>query len=199
MDCVGPHPPPVSITGVTFDQIDAFIPKFVALNRLWSGVTREDYEFIIVCDDDIVLPSGFVDAYLDLVGKHNLALSQPARTHDSYIDHPFVECLDGIEARCTRFVEIGPLFAIRRDLGVHLLPFEESSPMGWGYDLVWPCVVETLNLRMGIVDAVPVAHSLRKPVQHYAHREVDRQMRHYLDQRQHLTLEQAFFIVESYG
>jgi hypothetical protein len=191
--------PTGAIEKVTAGRFESLVPKFAVLNRQLLEASIDAYDFMIVCDDDIILPPGFLDAYLALVQKHDLALCQPARSHNSFIDHPFVEQLDGIDARWTRFVEIGPLVSIRRDAAAHLLPFDESSPMGWGYDLAWPCVVESLHLRMGIVDAVPVSHALRKPVQHYRRHDVDRQMRAYLDGRPHLSSDEAFFIIESYA
>ena len=90
------------------------LPKFVLLNQLLSKIDLREFEFLIITDDDIRLPVNFLDSYLALVSRHNFALAQPARTHDSYIDHRFVEQLDGINARRTRFVEIGPLFSFHR-------------------------------------------------------------------------------------
>jgi hypothetical protein len=174
------------------------VPKFVLLNRLLGELDVGRHEFVLVCDDDISLPDRFVDNYLDLVTRHDLALAQPARTHDSYTDHWIVERLDGLAARRTRFVEIGPLFSIRRDAARILTPFDEDSPMGWGYDFVWPVIVEQAGLRMGIVDATPVAHNMRKPVALYDMRDAAIAMNDYLESRPHLSLPEAFTIVEAY-
>ncbi len=141
---------------------------------------------------------GFLDSYLALVSRHKFAVAQPARTHDSYIDHRFVEQLDGIDARWTRFVEIGPLFSLHRSAFDYFLPFDEASPMGWGNDFVWPILAEKYSLRMGIVDAVPVAHNLRKPVAYYDYGTSANDMRRHLAERPHLSKKDAFYIVESY-
>lgn len=196
---VGAVPAPDHVAAVTVDAVDGLVPKFTLLNRIFAGVQPEQYAFVIVCDDDIYLPPEFLDRYLRLVRDHEFALAQPARTHDSYIDHPFVEQLDGLSARHTRFVEIGPVVSISRAAMRILLPFDESSPMGWGYDLVWPCAIDSAGLKMGIVDAVPVEHSVRRPVAHYGHGTAERAMRAYLEHRRHLSQEEAFFIVESYA
>jgi len=173
--------------------------KFVLLNRLLGQLALDRYAFVLVCDDDIVLPDRFVDRYLGLVTRHDLALAQPARTHDSNIEHPFVEQLDGLVARRTRFVEIGPLFSMRRDVVRLLAPFSETSPMGWGYDFVWPLVIEKAGLRMGIVDATPVTHNLRKTVAYYDNRDAALAMKALLASRPHLTRDDAFTIVEAYS
>ncbi len=174
-------------------------PKFAILNRLLGNMDLSAYDFIIVTDDDIELPGSFLDRYLALADCYDFALAQPARSHDSYIDHVFVEQLDGITARQTHFVEIGPLFSMRADALPFLLPFDISTPMGWGYDFTWPSVMKKVGLKMGIVDALPVRHNLRKPVVHYNHADADAQMKAYLSGQPHLTKAECFFIVESYS
>ena len=174
-------------------------PKFVILNRVLGNTNLYDYNYVIITDDDIELPPSFLDHYLTWVRKYDFALAQPARTHDSYIDHRFVEQLDGITARQTRYVEIGPLFSMRADALPILTPFDVKTPMGWGYDFTWPLAMDAAKLKMGIVDAVPVAHKLRKPVAHYVHAEADAQMKNYIAGQPHLKPEEAFYILESFA
>lgn len=189
---------PADIEGLTALHEPGFSPKFVLLNRLMSGVDLSLYSYVVVTDDDIELPANFLDTYLALVRKHDLSLAQPARTHDSYIDHQFVAALDGVEARQTRFVEIGPLFSIASDAYEALLPFDESAPMGWGLDFAWPVVLEERGRRLGIVDATPVRHALRKPVSLYHHGNTERRMMEFLRSRRHLSHEDAFSAVETF-
>ncbi len=196
---IGRTPPLPAVAEVTVGRIESPRPKFALINGILAEVQVEDYAFVIVCDDDIQLPPGFVDRYLAIVTERDFGLSQPARAHGSYIDHAFVGQFDGLTARRTRFVEIGPLFAVRHDLIQRLLPFDEESPMGWGYDLVWPCVVEEVGSTLGIVDAVPVSHSLRRPVAHYEYASAKEQMTRYLASRPHLSPHEAFVVVEAYA
>ncbi len=185
-------------SSVTAFQGKTLVPKFALMNKLLNFEGLEKYEYVIICDDDIGLPGRFLDRYFEFVARYDLALAQPARTWGSYTAYRFVRQLPGIRARCTRFVEIGPLFSIRRDLYERLLPFDESSPMGWGYDFVWPCIVEDLGLRMGIVDAVCVRHSLRKQYEHYDSEGLQKVMEKYLSTKPHLSNREAFCILESY-
>jgi hypothetical protein len=173
-------------------------PKFVILNRILRETQLDDYDYVIITDDDIELPSSFLDKYLELVELYDFALAQPARTHDSYIDHHFVEQLDGITARQTMYVEIGPLFSMRADAIGLLTPFDEATPMGWGYDFIWPLTMEAAGLKIGIVDSFPVRHKLRKPVTNYRHADADRQMKAYLSNRAYLKKDDAFRIIESF-
>ena len=132
------------------------VPKFTLINRILNQVNLSDYEYLVICDDDIALPSQFLDNYLALVGQYHFAIAQPARTNDSYVDHQFVRQLHGIKARLTRFVEIGPVFSFHKKAFAAFMPFDEESPMGWGYDFVWPHLADKNGLNMGIVDATPV-------------------------------------------
>ncbi len=184
---------------VTYKQFQEGLPKFTLLNRMLSDVDLQKYDYVVVCDDDIKMEDGFLDRYLDIVGKYDFALAQPARTHNSFIDHHFVEQMTGLEARRTLFVEIGPLFSVRKDIYADIFPFDETSPMGWGYDFVWPCVIERRGLRMGIVDAVPVDHSMRKPVKNYSYDEARAHMEIYLSKNKNLSRGEAFRILETYA
>jgi hypothetical protein len=195
---IGNGPTPTPEKGISISRVLEPAPKFALLNSVMAPVSIDEWDFIIVCDDDVELPEQFVDRYLEIVCRHDLALSQPARTHASFIDHRFVERLDGLTARWTRFVEIGPVVSMNRAAVAALTPFDETSPMGWGYDLAWPIACESAGLKMGIVDAVPVTHALRPPTQHYAHHLATSQMTDYLARRRHLSLDDACFIVEAY-
>src|SRR5215467_7598486 len=150
------------------------MPKFPLLNRLLSDLTA--FDWVILCDDDIEIADGFVDALIAMAQRFDFALCQPARTHDSYVDHYFVTQLSGLLARQTRFVEIGPVVCVRRDAVPLLLPFNDNCGMGWGLDFIWPVVMENAGLRLGVIDAVPVAHRIRKPTANYAHADADREM-----------------------
>lgn len=196
---IGRNPAAETVERVTVMKVQEGTPKFVLLNRLLSQERLDHYDFVLVCDDDIGLQPGFLDTYFNLVEQYDFALAQPARTHSSFIDHHFVEQLDGLRARRTRFVEIGPVFSVRRDAFPLVLPFDESSPMGWGYDFVWPCLMERSGLRMGIVDATSVEHCMRKPVTNYSYDEARKSMEDYLSRNPHLSKGEAFRIVESYA
>lgn len=187
-------PPTASVMEVTAITESGFIPKFTLINRLLSDTALADYDFIIVCDDDIFLPKHFLDCFIELQIKHDFSLCQPARTHNSYLDHAIVEVVDGLEARETRFVEIGPIFCVRKDAFDVLMPFDEEAPMGWGLDFVWPALMERKQLRMGIVDAVTADHSLRKPFTQYDGNKANDDMLRYLATREHLTPEEAFTV-----
>jgi hypothetical protein len=179
-------------------QLSEPTTKTKIINQMLSNLSLDDYEYVVVVDDDIGLPVGFVDRYLQIVARRGYALSQPARTHNSYIDHYFVAQLKGVESRQTNFVEIGPMVAIHRSAFPVILPFDEQSPMGWGLDFVWPVILARHGLTMGIVDAHPIEHSLRKPVTYYSHSEANASMQAFFARHEHLRYEESFRILRSF-
>nr|WP_194300808.1 hypothetical protein [Acetobacter oeni] len=169
-------------------------PKFILLNQILTDA--RDFDWVIIADDDIELAEDTIDRLLGYARKYDLALCQPARTPDSFTDHPIVQVLPGVIARRTRFVEIGPLVCIRRDAVKLLLPFSNDFRMGWGLDFIWPVIIENAGLRMGIVDDVTMAHRLRRPAQHYSSSEAHEEMHCLLARHPHLKIDEAFSIVE---
>lgn len=149
------------VAAVTVCHSHSMVPKFQLLNEMLAQVDLDRYDYVVFSDDDVALCPNFVDAYLGWAHYLGLSVSQPARTRFSYRDHKFCLQLRGVKARETRFVEIGPVFMFDRLAVRALLPFDETSPMGWGYDYVWPKVAQKAQMRMGIVDTAPVDHSYR--------------------------------------
>jgi hypothetical protein len=172
-------------------------PKFMLLNGLLADAS--DFDAMFVLDDDVMLPQHFLDRYLRLASQYKFALSQPARTFDSYIDHSFTMQMPGLVARSTRFVEIGPVFCIDRDAFELILPFDATSPMGWGLDFVWPVRIEKSGKRMGIIDALPVSHSLRKPVTNYSREPVELDANKLFSENDYLSRADAFTLLEGYA
>jgi len=183
---------------VTLMRVLDRVPKFQLINQLLAKNDLTNFDVVMVFDDDIILPKYFLDRFLEIQYFCDFSLCQPCRNHNSWIDHPIVKQVEGSLARQTRFVEIGPVFSIRSDAFPLLLPFDESSPMGWGIDFVWPWLIESKNKKMGIIDAIPIDHSLRKPFFHYDWRPVVEQQNEYLAKTPHLSPEETFQVVKDY-
>jgi glycosyltransferase involved in cell wall biosynthesis len=174
-------------------------PKYLLLNRLLAEEDLASYDFILTTDDDIVLPDGFLDLFLGVQAGVGFDLAQPARTLNSHVDHPIVLQQRGVVARRTLFVEIGPLVSFGRDIYDLVLPFDETSPMGWGFENVWSHLLRERDRSEGIVDAVPVDHSIRKPVAHYEWSDANAGRDRYLARHPHLPLEECFRVLEIVG
>lgn len=192
-------PPDKSVADVTVDRLSGFVPKFCIMNRLLAAHDWKAFDYLVFVDDDIVVSAGFLDAFLAMQEEFDLAMAQPARTRNSYADRRFCRQQKGIRGRRTRFVEIGPLFCVRKDFVPAIVPFDEISGMGWGYDFVWPVLAEAAKLRMGIIDATPVDHSLRGQASAYSSSAAGEAMRVYLEGRKYLSKQEAFTVIETFS
>ena len=155
-----------------------------------------NFDYVLLSDDDVVLPEQFLDQFIPLQGLLDFAIAQPARTGNSYIDHPIVEQQRGVLARQTRFVEIGPVVSFHRSAFELVFPFDLTSPMGWGYENVWSYLLARRGLKMGIIDALPVDHSIRKPVANYKWSEADRQRKSLFKKHTHYSYDECFRILD---
>jgi len=134
--------------------------KFENLNRLVGELTP-DVEWLLVVDDDVVLPPGFLDLFLYLAGTTRLKLAQPAHRLHSHAAWPVTRRVPGSLVRETSFVEIGPVTLLHRDTFAALVPFPPLR-MGWGLDSHWAAVAREHGWPIGVVDATPILH--RNPV-----------------------------------
>jgi hypothetical protein len=128
--------------------------KFENLNAV---APNDPPDWTIVVDDDVVLPERFLDRFLGLAERFDLALAQPAQTRASHAAWTVTRRQGGALLRETRFVEIGPVTAFRADAARELLPFPPLR-YGWGLDAHWAAIAERHGWRLGIADALPVRH-----------------------------------------
>jgi len=184
--------------GVEHVYIDDFIPRSELINSLLKRAASKNYDYIIIVDDDIRLPRDFVDQFLFRQELYDFSLAQPARTPDSIISHAITIQKKTVLARETLFVEIGPLVSIRKDAQNLILPLDTGSEMGWGLDYVWPYIVSKSNQKMGVIDVVPIAHTLRGTGNSYDSAEAEAQMEKYLSERPHLSVSDSHVILKEY-
>lgn len=143
--------------------------KFENLNSLLSWHDLRAFDWVLVVDDDVALPRGFLDVLLACAEAGGLRLAQPAhRRHSHAAWNVTRRPARGRPAdwRETNFVEIGPVTAFSREAAAALLPFPPLA-MGWGLDCHWAAVARERGWRIGVVDAAPVAHTLRPTAASY--------------------------------
>jgi hypothetical protein len=196
---LGGEPPNGELGSVTALTVSEPTPKYSLLNRLLAEEDLDDFDFVLTTDDDIVLPNGFLDLFLGVQTGLGFDLAQPARTLNSFVDHPIVLQQRGVLARRTLFVEIGPMVSFGREIFDLVLPFDETNPMGWGFENVWAHQLRETGRSEGIVDAVPVDHSIRAPVAHYEWANAVADRENYLERHPHLSLEECFRVLEIVG
>jgi GT2 family glycosyltransferase len=134
--------------------------KFERLRPLLDGLGDElaAADWLVLLDDDVELPRGFLDRFLGAAGDAGLRMAQPAHRRRSHAAWPVTRRRPGQDVRRTRFVEIGPVTALHRDTFGVLLPFP-ALRMGWGLDVHWGAVAQQHDWPAGVVDATPVRHT----------------------------------------
>jgi hypothetical protein len=162
--------------------------KFENLNRLLAEHPAAGHDWLVVIDDDVELPRGFLDAFVFLAERFGLLLAQPAHRRRSHAAWALTRRRAGAIVRETRFVEIGPVFAFQAVTFSTLLPFPELR-YGWGLDSHWSAVAAQHDWRQGIVDATPVRHGLRQIASAYGREPAIAEARAFLSERPYLPVE----------
>ncbi|MHB8532396.1 MAG: glycosyltransferase [Solirubrobacteraceae bacterium] len=164
--------------------------KFQSLNRLLRAHPAEGHDWLLVIDDDVELPRGFLDAFLFLAERFSLTLAQPAHALDSHTAWAVTRRHPGSVVRETSFVEIGPVTVFARPAFEQLLPFPELS-MGWGLDLHWAALARAQGWRCGIVDALPIRHRTAPAAADYGREQAVEEAREFLADRPYVPAREA--------
>jgi|HubBroStandDraft_4_1064222.scaffolds.fasta_scaffold21740_2 GT2 family glycosyltransferase len=142
-------------------------------------------DWLLVIDDDIELPRGFLDRLLFLCERFSLQLAQPAHRLSSHAAWPVTRRRPGSVAHETQFVEIGPVTAFARTTFDTLLPFPELR-MGWGLDAHWAALAREHSWRCGVIDAVAIGHRVAPAADAYSRETALAEAREFLAHRPYL-------------
>ena len=172
--------------------------KFENLNRLLAEHPAQGHDWLLLIDDDVELPRGFLDRFLFLSERFGLTLAQPAHRLDSHGAWQVTRRRPASVVRETAFVEIGPVTAFASRSFDVLLPFPDLR-MGWGLDLHWAAVAREQGWRCGVVDAVAIGHRIAPAGAGYAREEAIAEARRFLDARPYLNAREAEQTLTTHG
>jgi hypothetical protein len=164
--------------------------KFENLNALLAAHPPADRDWLLVVDDDVALPRGFLDAFLFLAERWDLRLAQPAHRRRSHAAWAVTRRRAGSLVRETGFVEIGPVCAFHRSTFETLLPFPPLRA-GWGLDSHWAALAHARGWRIGVVDATSVRHVMRPIAEGYRRDDALAEARAFLAERPYVTRDEA--------
>jgi hypothetical protein len=164
--------------------------KFENLNDLLATRPAAGHDWLIVIDDDVALPAGFLDAFIFLAERFDLTLAQPAHRRRSHAAWAVTRRQFRSVARETAFVEIGPVFAFHARAFETLLPFPPLR-VGWGLDAHWSAVARERGWRLGVIDATPVRHGMRRIAASYDRDAAVAEARGFLADRPHVRAAEA--------
>ena len=165
--------------------------KFENLNALLADHPADERDWLLVIDDDVALPRGFLDAFLCAAERADLKLAQPAHRLHSHAAWPVTRRRSGSIVRETTFVEIGPVTAFHRDVFATLLPFPADLRMGWGLDVHWAALAREHGWPIGIVDATPIGHTQQPAGAGYAREDAEQEARDFLAGRAYVRREEV--------
>ena len=178
--------------------------KFENLNRMLAGVVGEaggspipDHDWLLLVDDDVLLPRGFLDRFLFLAERFSLDLAQPAHRLNSHAAWDITRRQMGSVARETCFVEIGPVTAFSHRTFSTLLPFPELR-MGWGLDAHWAALAREQHWRCGVLDAVSIRHQVAPAASTYSREAAIAEARTFLAHRPYLSARESQHTLTTY-
>jgi GT2 family glycosyltransferase len=164
--------------------------KFENLNRLLAAHPLDGRDWLLVVDDDVELPRGFLDRFLFVCERFDLQLAQPAHRLSSHAAWPQTRRRPHSVARETSFVEIGPVTAFASTTFATLLPFPQLR-MGWGLDSHWAAIARERGWRCGVVDAVAIRHRAAPAADAYSRADAIAEAQAFLADRPYLSANQA--------
>jgi hypothetical protein len=164
--------------------------KFENLNSLLAEHPARGYDWLVALDDDVAFPHGFLDAFLFLAERFELRVAQPAHRSRSHAAWNVTRRRVGTVVRETAFVETGPVVAFHSDTFDTFLPFPPLRA-GWGLDLHWSAVAGQHGWKIGIVDATPIRHGLRRIAASYDRADAVAEAREFLAGRPYTTAQAA--------
>ncbi|MDQ3434899.1 MAG: glycosyltransferase, partial [Actinomycetota bacterium] len=165
--------------------------KFENLNRLLAAAPPlDEYDWVLVVDDDVALARRFLDRHIALCERLGLDLSQPAQSLRSHAAWRVTRRRAFSLARITRYVEIGPVTAFTRPVAQALTPFPQLR-FGWGLDNHWGALAHQHGWRLGVVDALAVRHETRHVAAGYAHADAIAEAQAFLEDKPYVGAAQA--------
>jgi GT2 family glycosyltransferase len=164
--------------------------KFENLDALLELHPADGHDWLLVIDDDVRLPRGFLDLFVFLCERFSLSLAQPAHRLRSHAAWPVTRRRPGSVVRETGFVEIGPVTAFAAATFPVLLPFPQLR-MGWGLDAHWAALARGHGWRCGVVDAVAIEHLAAPVASTYGREAALAEARAFLSEQPHLPAREA--------
>jgi hypothetical protein len=170
--------------------------RFQNINLLLAKFDLSQFDWLIMIDDDIMLPPGFTDIFIHACLLCDFQIAMPSHRFGSYSGYEVTRRGWGTIARATNYVESGPVVAFQHKTFEKILPFPELK-FGWGLDIHWPLLARQEGWRQGVVDAAPMRHV--SPIGgSYPRKEANAEGCGFIAQHGHLSRTDTFRNVQSF-
>lgn len=152
----------------SFEELpQADLPTVVDTGTKWDSMVRhfqaspellQRYAYVMLADDDLMMSVQDINRLFELSEQQNLAISQLALSHDSWVTYPALMHVPGYKLRYTNHIDcMAPCF--ESGYLKTLLPFIEKYPTGWGADHTWALLMDNPGYRCAIVDESTMVHT----------------------------------------
>jgi len=118
----------------------------------------ERYDYFWFPDDDIEADSATIAELFRLMALHELALAQPALTHDSYFSFLLFLRSPSFRLRYANVIEV-MVPCLRRDVLAMVLPLFRDTRSGFGLDFVWTRLLPDNRGKAAVLDCITVRHT----------------------------------------
>jgi hypothetical protein len=135
--------------------------KWENVDALLEGHPAAGRDWLLIVDDDVHLPRGFLDAFVFLAERYELRIAQPTHRARSHAGWRVTRRQPLSVARRTAYVESGPVVGFHSTTFETLLPFPPLRA-GWGLCAYWSAIARDRGWPIGVIDAVAVRHGLRR-------------------------------------
>jgi GT2 family glycosyltransferase len=159
--------------------------RFENLNLLLEQHDVDAFDWLLLLDDDVVLPRGFLDGLINQAERHALRLAQPAHRIRSHAAWRVTRRRAFSVVRETAFVEIGPVSALAHETFAAMLPFPPLR-MGWGLDAHWSALARQHGWPIGVIDVLPIAHRSAPAAVNYSRADAVAEARSFLAEHPYL-------------
>jgi len=142
------------------------VQKVLLRGGKWDGLfktfsqceSHTQYAHIWLPDDDIATDGAAINMMFDQAKRYDLAVCQPALTHDSYYSHfLFMKCPE-FSIRYTNYIEI-MIPCLEASLFAQALPLFEDTMSGFGLDYIWCRLPGAGPHKAAILDEVTMHHT----------------------------------------
>jgi hypothetical protein len=117
------------------------------------------YSYIWLPDNDVSISTQSINKMFLLAEEYNLSLAQPAMI--GYVSHQITLPQPNNLLRYTNFVEVlAPLMSL--DTLILVKNTFDKNYSGWGYDALWPYMLNYPKDKIAIIDSVVMTHT--KPI-----------------------------------
>lgn len=164
--------------------------KWENIDELLARHPAAGHDWLVVIDDDVRLPRGFLDAFVFLAERFGLRIAQPAHRARSHAAWQVTRRRGGCVARRTAFVESGPVVGFHHSTFDALLPFPRLRT-GWGLDVHWSAIAREREWPIGVLDVVAVRHGLRRIAAAYDREAAIAEAREFLASRPYVRADEA--------